>query len=222
MEKRTYYMVLGVSNNETPRGIRAAYRELAKRLHPDVAGKESTRAFREATEAYDVLSDPQRRREYNDALQRGDRLQEEAWRPPSRGPVRRDPVTILGNPDGIRPSFEAMRARFLRNFTGRGVPKSEHLEALDFEIILTRPEAVRGAIAPVAVPVFVRCPECGGAGGVWGYPCVECLQHGWVETERVVRVAIPPMTPSGSVFEVVLRGLGIENFFLRLHVFVET
>ena len=221
MEKRTYYMVLGVSSNETPHGIRATYRELAKRLHPDVAGEKSTRAFREATEAYDVLSDPQRRREYNDALECEPQSEGEAWRPPSRGLVHRDPVTILGNPEGIRPSFEAMQARFLRNFTGRGMPKSERLEALDFEIILTEREAVRGAVAPVAVPVFVRCPECGGTGNVWGYPCVECLQLGWLETERVVRIVIPPMTPSGSVFEVVLRGLGIENFFLRLHVFVE-
>jgi molecular chaperone DnaJ len=220
MEKRTYYMVLGVSASETPRGIRRAYRELAKRLHPDVAGEESTRAFREATEAYDVLSDPQRRREYNDALGSGTKREGGAWSAPARGPVQRDPITILGNPDGISPSFEAMRARFFRNFTGRGVPKSEHPEALDFEIILTRPEAWRGAIAPIAVPVFVRCPECGGSGGVWGYPCVECLQHGWLEAERVVRIAIPPMTPSGSVFAVALLGLGIENFFLRLHVFV--
>ena len=41
MERKTYYMVRGVSSTESPRGIRAAYRDLAKRLHPDVAGEQA-------------------------------------------------------------------------------------------------------------------------------------------------------------------------------------
>jgi len=72
MKRKTYYVILGVSNTESPRGIRAAYRDLAKRLHPDVAGEQSTRAFQEVTEAYDVLSDPARRRDYNNKLRRAE------------------------------------------------------------------------------------------------------------------------------------------------------
>src|SRR4029434_2500608 len=131
MERKTYYMILGVSSTENDKGIRAAYRDLVKKIHPDVAGEQATRSFQEVSEAYGVLSDPQRRREYNDKLNRaGDGGIVTVRQYPPEPPVR-EPVTILGNREGIRPSFEAMYDRFLRNFSGIGVPKSEHLESLN-------------------------------------------------------------------------------------------
>ena len=222
MQRKTYYMILGVSRTESPRGIRAAYRDLAKKLHPDVAGEQATRAFQEVTEAYDVLSDPQRRRDYNDGLRRSTEGDAVAVRRPPPEPILREQLTILGSPESIRPSFEAMYDRFLRNFTGIGVPKSERLEGLDVQVLLTPDEAARGCVVPVGVPVFARCPQCGGSGRDWVFPCAFCQQHGMVESEEVLRVEIPPMAPSGSVHEIPLRGLGIHNFCLRLHVFVET
>jgi DnaJ-class molecular chaperone len=218
---RTYYMVLGVSSTESPTGIRAAYRDLAKRLHPDVAGEQTTRAFQEVTEAYNVLSDPQRRREYNHKLSRAEGR--ELVSQPRAAPetLVREPVSILGNPELIRPSFEAMFARFLRNFTGTGVPKSEQLEALNFEVVLTPQEASSGVTVPVGVPVFGRCPQCGGSGRDWVFPCLYCQEQGMVESEALVRIHVPPGTPTGSVIEIPLEGLDIHNFYLRLHVRVE-
>jgi len=218
MKRKTYYVILGVSNTESPRGIRAAYRDLAKRLHPDVAGEQSTRAFQEVTEAYDVLSDPARRRDYNNKLRRAEDSVVIQHGPP--GPLVHEPVTILGSPEGIHPSFEAMYDRFLRNFTGVGVPKSEHLEDLNFEVLLWPEEALRGCVVPVGVPVFKHCPRCGGSGRDGVFPCPYCRQ-GMIESEEMVRVRIPPMCRSGSVFEIPLQSLGIHNFRLRLHVFLE-
>jgi DnaJ-class molecular chaperone len=221
MERKTYYMILGVSSTESDRGIRAAYRDLARRLHPDVAGEQATRSFQEVSEAYGVLSDPQRRREYNSTLSRAeDRGIVTARRSPPE-PLVRQPVTILGNRDGIRPSFEAMYDRFLRNFTGIGVPKSEQLEGLNIEVLLTPEEASRGCVVPIGVPVFSRCPQCGGSGHDWVFPCACCQQQGMIEGEERLRIRIPPMAPSGTIYEIPLRGLGIHNFYLRLHVFVE-
>jgi molecular chaperone DnaJ len=221
MERKTYYMILGVARGESPSGIRAAYRDLAKRLHPDVAGEQATRAFQEATEAYDVLSDPERRREYNDQLRQAEDRGGVSVQEGRSGPILRDPRSVLGNPEGIRPSFEALYDRFLRNFTGVGVPKSERLEGLNIEVLLTPEEALRGCIVPVGVPVFSRCPECGGSGRDWLFPCACCREQGMIETEENVRVRIPPMVPSGSIYELPLQSLGIHNFYLRLHVFVE-
>jgi molecular chaperone DnaJ/curved DNA-binding protein len=130
-------------------------------------------------------------------------------------------LSILGSPEGIRPSYAALRERFARNFTHLGVPKSEQLEALNVEVLLTREEAARGCIVPVGVPVFTSCPHCAGTGRDWIFPCAYCLQQGVVEGEACVRVRIPPMAPQGSTYELPLQGLGIHNFFLRLHVFVE-
>jgi DnaJ-class molecular chaperone len=192
MEKKTYYMILGVSRMESDRGIRSAYRDLAKRLHPDVAGEQATRSFQEISEAYSVLSDPQRRREYNHKLggaEHGDIVAVQRT-PPE--PLVREPVTILGNREGISPSFEAMYDRFLRNFTGIGVPKSEHLESLNVEVLLTPEEVSRGCVVPVGVPVFSRCLQCGGSGRDWVFPCAYCQRQGMIETEEQLQIRIPP------------------------------
>jgi molecular chaperone DnaJ len=177
METKTYYMILGVSNTESPGGIKAAYRDLAKRLHPDVAGEQATRAFQEISEAYTVLSDAQRRRDYNDKRKRASEGAGVAVRLVPVEPLVREPVTILGDPASVSPSFEAMYDRFLRNFTGIGVPKSEQAEGLNFEVLLTHEEASRGCVVPIGVPVFARCPQCGGSGRDWVFLGLECLEQ---------------------------------------------
>jgi DnaJ-class molecular chaperone len=68
MPLKNYYVVLGVSRDEKPAGIRSAYRRLAKVLHPDLAGESGTRRFQEIVEAYAVLSDPARRRAHDRKL----------------------------------------------------------------------------------------------------------------------------------------------------------
>ena len=223
MERKTYYMILGVSSTESPSGIRTAYLDLARKLHPDVAGEEGTRAFQDVSQAYQVLSDPQRRREYNDSLRRAE--QDEGLVVPVRrgraAPTMSEPVSILGSREGVRPSFEAMFDRFLRNFTGLGVPKSERAEALNVEVLLSREEARWGCVVPVGVPAFHRCPECRGSGRRWALRCPVCEGHGVLEAEEQVRVRIPSLLSSRAIFEVPLDRLGVHNFHLRLHVFVE-
>jgi len=101
------------------------------------------------------------------------------------------------------------------------VPKSEQLEGLNIEVVLTPEERRQGCVLPIGVPVVRRCPGCGGSGRDWLFPCLACGQQGTIEEEEIVRFRIPPMARSGSTFETALRGLGIHNFCVRLHVFVE-
>ena len=65
--KRDYYEVLGVSRNATDAEIKKAYRTLAKKYHPDMnpGDKEAEKKFKEASEAYAVLSDAEKRRQYD-------------------------------------------------------------------------------------------------------------------------------------------------------------
>ena len=66
-EKRDYYEVLGVSKTATEAELKKAYRQLAKKYHPDAnpGDKEAERLFKEASEAYAVLSDADKRRQYD-------------------------------------------------------------------------------------------------------------------------------------------------------------
>ena len=66
-QKRDYYEVLGVEKNADDAAIKKAYRALAKKYHPDVnpGDAEAEKKFKEASEAYAVLSDPEKRRQYD-------------------------------------------------------------------------------------------------------------------------------------------------------------
>lgn len=230
---RSYYLILGVPRTESSRGIRAAYRDRAKALHPDRSGGDDEAAFRELQEAYEVLSNPQRRRRYDAELAERQRpappLAEPRRRPPEPlTPERRRAEPLIPEADEgrslfrdfrtIRPSAEALRERVTRNFTDARAPKSEHAEALTVEIELTPEQAAQGVTVPLGIPVFLTCPECGGAGSVWTFPCHACAQQGVVEDERVVRVELPPGVRTGAVTELPLTGLGIENLYLRVLV----
>ena len=65
MRSKDYYTVLGVTPVEGLHAIRRAYRNLAKQYHPDYAGQEGQTQFQEIQEAYEVLSDPRKRKEYD-------------------------------------------------------------------------------------------------------------------------------------------------------------
>ena len=80
MPKRSYYLVLGISETESREGVRRAFRELAARYHPDRAGPKSTPFFQEIVTAYRTLADPERRASYDAGL-RGAELPPAAPRP---------------------------------------------------------------------------------------------------------------------------------------------
>jgi DnaJ-class molecular chaperone len=247
MANRDYYVVLGVSREESPAGIRAAFRERAKRLHPDHAGGDATPAFQEVQKAYEVLSDPERRRAYNRTLapaspgprrvqtrpRRGEPLiphpaplVAEPVVPEPRVPHRgrsplEDALSLLDDAGTVRPGVEPLLERLQRNFTHVGVPKSERPEAVNVEVLLTPDEAAIGGELPIAVPVLERCWRCHGGGYDWFFPCDACGGEGVVEAERLVHVEIPPHAVQGATIEVPLTTLGIDNLYLRVRARID-
>ncbi len=221
MAVRNFYVILGVPREVSPRGIRIAYLELAKRHHPDRVGESGKGTFQEVQEAYETLSDPEKRRRYNSLLDESERQQRLCqW---ARTPVVMvsEPISIVEQPETFLPSFDAFFERWARNFTGIGVPKGERVEGLNIEVVLTPAEAGRGIMLPIEVPTFHKCPFCDGMGHDWVFPCSYCSEQGVVEKRESIRVNVPPMVKPGTVLEVPLKGLGVHNFFLRLHIFVE-
>jgi molecular chaperone DnaJ len=221
MIPKNYYLILGVSQSESPAGIRARYRDLVRTLHPDVAGSQSTSAFQKVAEAYAVLADPLARRRHDTELTTWEERRPVQERDDSAAPWRWAPVSLLAEPLAVRPSLDALVERLFRNFTGIGIPKAERPEGLTFELILTPDEAARGVEVPIALPRVESCHECGGIGRVWLYPCASCGGQRVIVTERIVRIQIPPLVRPESVIEVPLHGVGIHNLYLRLHVRIE-
>jgi DnaJ-domain-containing protein 1 len=238
--QKDYYFILGVPRTITTRDLQKVFRELAKQYHPDRVGAQGTPAFQDIVEAYQVLSDPERRDAYHQALLAAEAVQrarpepmlggsrsrveplipEPSIAPPGFGPepLLAEPLSILHDFATMSPSFETLRARFLSNFTGIGLSKSGRATALNVEVLLSPDETRRGGMIRLGVPVFTRCSFCAGTGRDWFSACLACQGQGMNESEANVPVRIPPNVPSGSILEVPLHQLGISNVYLRLHI----
>ena len=220
MMPRNYYVVLGVPPGESTEGIRAAYRDLVKRHHPDRAGVVGTARFREVTEAYRVLSDSERRRSYNATLERAEpatpRPAAAASRWPPAEPLAPGP-SALSLFDTARPSADEILAGLRQAATGIGSPKGGGGETLTVELLLARDDAVRGTAIRVGVPVPGWCAACGGSGsGAFGR-CLACGGEGIVERDTLVTVALPAIFRD-TTLEVPLDEAGLRDVVLRLRV----
>ena len=221
MSVKNYYVVLGVSRNESPTGICTAYHELARRMHSGITGSAGTSRFQEINEAYEVLSDPARRGAHDRESREPDLGTEVPVRRQSpKWPIAPEPISLFGQPQQTRPSFDAFRERYLRNFTGWSVPKAERVESLTLDVVLSPVEAFYGCTVPVGVPVFGVCPECGGDGHIFPFRCMECAGSGLVEGQRTLHVSVPPQVQPGTVLEMPLEMFGINNLYLRVQISV--
>jgi len=220
MASKNYYLVLGVPRNESEHGIRSAFRDLARRHHPDRAGPAGTPAFREVVEAYRILSNPEARRAHDAGLRARERGVADG--PPRRRVRHPPPLTeplasrgLFDSPASVRPSAEALLDHLLRNFGSSGMRKGELAEPLLCDVALNPGEATRGGILPIRVPIRVPCPVCHGAGRRHGFACRACDARGAARSEVVVPLEIPPRVRPGTVLETTLAPWGIGN--VRLH-----
>jgi hypothetical protein len=120
--------------------------------------------------------------------------------------------------DIIRPSFESAFARVARHLNGVGSLWEERSEGVDAQVILPPHVAARGGIVFVTVPSCSPCQKCGGSGEDGLFPCSFCQGEGLSEEDETVCIQIPPMVGDGTLMEIPLRGLGVHNFYLRLHI----
>lgn len=224
MVRKDYYLILGVSRTESPNGIRAAFRELAKRYHPEHVGPQGARFFQEILTAYQVLSNPEKRKHYDQGLFHAEGREVDQGRPISVGtgtplaPLVPALVPILKNFAVISPFYEEVCAQVHRSFTPPGVPREEPAKSVNLQLVLSPDEAARGGIAVLKFPVFYPCSTCGGVGRDRLFPCTSCEAQGMKEEEELVRIQIPPMVHDYTLREIPLRGLGIHNLYLRLYL----
>jgi len=182
---KNYYVVLGVHREENAKGIRAAYKDLAKQFHPDRIGEQGNKTFQEISEAYQTLSDPEKRRLYNHSLdQQEDARTEVGSETSSRHELGWEAVpSTLG--------FRYAQSRYQLvpdNFSSLWAPNGARAEELNFEVILTAEEARQGGVIPIQIPVFYPCYACGGSGREW----MMCQGLGRTETYRTLNIRFRP------------------------------
>jgi DnaJ-class molecular chaperone len=164
-----YYELLGVSSGASESEIKAAYRRLAREFHPDSGRPGDVERFRELQEAYETLSDPEKRRRYD------------------RAPGDTVPVSWTG---GFEETLAPFREVFAR-------PRREAPAELD--IVVNEGEAARGGEAVLEIAKDLDCRDCGGTGfGFYGW-CHGCRGEGVVRAHERLRFRIPAGAESGEV-----------------------
>lgn len=176
LTKRDYYEILGIAKTAAVEEIKRAYRALALKIHPDRVPaeqkKEAEEKFKELSEAYAVLSDPQKRAAYDQYGHAGFDQRystEDIFR-------NADFSSIFGEMGGSGSIFEDVLAGMFGGGTGRRGTRGADLE---YELPLSFEEAARGMRRHITIQRRELCAECKGEGGTRA-TCPACQGRGQV------------------------------------------
>jgi len=199
MASKDYYSVLGVKRDADEREIKKAYRKLARKYHPDVnPGDKSAEAkFKEINEAYEVLSDKEKRQKYDqfgdkwqyaDQFAQAGRQQTPFWNFSQTGSTRgfhfeEDLGSLFDD------LFGRARSRRVRPRRGQNV---------EYPVEVTLEEAYHGTKRTIALQTEQPCSSCQGTGQIQNVLCSVCRGSGVVASIKRLEVKIPPGVKTGS------------------------
>jgi molecular chaperone DnaJ len=224
VEFKDYYKILGVDRKADEKTIKSAYRRLARKHHPDVAkGKDAGDRFKEINEAYEVLSDPEKRRRYDSLGPDWQRYAQQGG--PQTGGFRVEYADLGDFSDFFHTIFGDLGGRVGggRPGRGRGGFDVEDLlgggsrggtrtrapgEDVQANVEITLEDAFTGATKSFALEMDEPCPTCHGAGNVNGQPCSTCRGTGWQRARRQLDVKIPAGVKTGQRVRVAGEGGG--------------
>jgi molecular chaperone DnaJ len=161
------YKVLGVSKKASDDEIKKAYRKLARKYHPDrnPDDAEAEERFKEVQGAYDTLSDPEKRREYDQGGMFGGF---------GGGPQGPGGQPFGGAGGGFGGDFGDILSNIFGRGGGQAQPQQQRGRDLETEVSLSFDQAVNGAQISVSVPKAERCTTCHGSGAKPGTSPVTC------------------------------------------------
>jgi molecular chaperone DnaJ len=192
-DKRDYYEILGIDKNATESEMKAAYRKLALKYHPDrnPGDRKAEESFKEAAEAYEVLRDPQKRQIYNQYGHQG---------------LEGSGFSGFGGFEDIFSSF----GDIFEDFFGFGGRRRSHSHAsrgadLRYDMELEFMEAAFGTETEIDIEKAASCPACSGSGAKEGSSpetCPHCQGSGQVTRSQgffTVRTTCPHCRGNGQI-----------------------
>lgn len=231
MNKKDYYEILGVSRNATEAEIKQAYRRLALKYHPDKnpGNKEAEERFKEISEAYEVLTDAEKRRIYD--LYGHEGLEGQGY------------STGFTDINDIFSAFSDIFEDFFGFRSGtRRSTRPRQGRSLRYDIEISLEEAFSGVEKEISFERLETCPACKGVGGkdrqvcpnchgmghvtrshgffhisttcatcngegyVFSKPCPDCMGNGSIRKKKRINIRIPPGVDTGSQLRI--RGEG--------------
>lgn len=227
---KDYYSILDVDRTADEKGLRSAFRKLARKHHPDINPGDSgaEERFKEINEAYEVLSDQEKRKLYDRYGEDWQRYKEAGFTgdEPAQGRQRQDFddfgswYTGTSQGGGARFDFEGSGSGysdfFDTLFSGRrsggtstftqASRRPQRGQDLEAQVEVTFQEAFRGTARRFDIQTQDVCPTCQGTGRVRNTECPTCDGNGYVPRVRSIEVTIPPGVDTGSKIRVAGQG----------------
>lgn len=208
MNYKNYYDILGVAKGAAEKDIKSAYRKLARKWHPDANPqnqKQAEEKFKDITEAYEVLGDPEKRRKYDVLGSDWQQAAREAEQQRSYRQAQQDATnfTNMGAGSGAAGAtgFSDFFDMFFSGIGKRGAAGpsfGERGQDLETTIDLTLAETYEGGKKSVSLQLEDACPRCGGTGTDRNRICAQCHGTGRIIESKRFDVTIPKGVREGQ------------------------
>jgi molecular chaperone DnaJ len=202
MAGKDYYQILGVNRNASEKEIKQAFRRLARKYHPDLnSGDKSAEAkFKEINAAYEVLSNPEKRKKYNqfgEQWEYADQFAKSGGQERVRWDFGKGGTTFeYGDLSGFGDIFSSLFGDSgLGSRMRRGPRRGQDIES---PVEVTLEEAYHGSMRMMQLQTQEPCTACGGTGRVGNRVCTICNGAGGKITPKRLEVKIPAGVRDGS------------------------
>ncbi len=218
--KKDYYRVLGIDKKAPDKEIRRAYRRLARKYHPDLNqnDKKSEARFKEISEAYEVLSDQEKRQAYDNPMAGGFGM-EDGLRWDFNFGGRRAAGSETGGFGDISDLFGDLFGKSRGPSGRRGAAPPEDTES---EVTIPLELAYSGGTTRLSLSTQQPCRHCRGQGHGQAGLCGSCLGRGIISEQETVRVKIPAGVYDGAKIRLPGRGAGGQadrgDLYLQIHL----